>query len=72
MSGLLIIICTSVCGGVKQARKEQESGWAAKWFEQRGPHGTFCYKGGYWEAREKKEWKGIPEIYNIDELEIAK
>ena len=57
---------------VKQARKEQESGWSPKWFEQRGPHGTYCYKGGYWEAREKKEWTGIPDIYNIDELEIAK
>lgn len=54
-----------------QARKQQEVGWVPKWFEQKGPHNTWCYTGGYWERRAEKNWTGIPDIYNIDSLMLS-
>lgn len=46
----------------RQARKLQERGWQPKWF---GKAEDDCYRyiGGYWEAREKTEWDGIPDIF---------
>lgn len=46
----------------RQARKMQESGWEPRWF-QKDEDGCFRYIGGYWEAREKKKWDGIPDIF---------
>ncbi|XWS22707.1 hypothetical protein CRYUN_Cryun29cG0059100 [Craigia yunnanensis] len=42
----------------RQARKLQESGWHRK-----DEDGCYLYIGGYWEAREKRNWDGIPDIF---------
>ncbi|KAH7515627.1 hypothetical protein FEM48_Zijuj10G0046500 [Ziziphus jujuba var. spinosa] len=46
----------------RQARKLQERGWQPRWF-QKDEDGCYRYMGGYWEAREKKNWDGIPDIF---------
>ncbi|KAK9050909.1 hypothetical protein SSX86_027534 [Deinandra increscens subsp. villosa] len=46
----------------RQARKLQERGWQPRWFAK-DEDGCFRYAGGYWETREKKDWKGIPDIF---------
>lgn len=45
-----------------QARKMQERGWQPRWF-QKDDDGSYRYKGGYWETREKNNWDGIPDIF---------
>jgi len=47
---------------VKQARKLQERGWQPRWF-RKDEDGCYCYMGGYWDARERKNWDGIPDIF---------
>ncbi|KAK6922319.1 Oxysterol-binding protein [Dillenia turbinata] len=47
----------------RQARKMQERGWQPRWFRKDKEDGTYRYTGGYWEAREKKNWDGIPDIF---------
>ncbi|XP_031385562.1 oxysterol-binding protein-related protein 1D isoform X2 [Punica granatum] len=51
----------------RQARKLQERGWQPRWF-QKDEDGCYRYTGGYWEAREQKNWDGIPDIFgqNVD------
>ncbi|KAK2972186.1 hypothetical protein RJ640_030731, partial [Escallonia rubra] len=46
----------------RQARKLQERGWRPRWF-QKDEDGCYRYVGGYWEAREKSNWDGIPDIF---------
>ncbi|XVE92280.1 hypothetical protein REPUB_Repub01dG0083200 [Reevesia pubescens] len=46
----------------RQARKLQERGWQPRWF-QKDEDGCYRYMGGYWEAREKRNWDGIPDIF---------
>lgn len=46
----------------RQARKLQERGWQPRWF-QKDEDGCYRYGGGYWEAREVKNWEGIPNIF---------
>ncbi|KAG6713826.1 hypothetical protein I3842_05G172600 [Carya illinoinensis] len=46
----------------RQARKLQETGWQPRWF-QKDEDGCYRYMGGYWEAKEKKNWDGIPDIF---------
>ncbi|KDP26707.1 hypothetical protein JCGZ_17865 [Jatropha curcas] len=46
----------------RQARKLQERGWQPRWFEK-DDEGRYRYIGGYWEARERKNWDGIPDIF---------
>ncbi|XP_021292603.1 oxysterol-binding protein-related protein 1D [Herrania umbratica] len=46
----------------RQARKLQERGWQPRWF-RKDEDGCYRYIGGYWEAREKKKWDGIPDIF---------
>ncbi|CAI0425849.1 unnamed protein product [Linum tenue] len=46
----------------RQARKVQERGWQPRWF-RRDEEGCYHYTGGYWEARERKDWDGIPDIF---------
>lgn len=45
-----------------QARKLQERGWQPRWFEK-DEDGCYRYMGGYWEAREKKKWDEILDIF---------
>ena len=45
-----------------QARKLQERGWQPRWFEK-DEDGCYRYLGGYWEAREKRVWEGIGDIF---------
>lgn len=45
-----------------QARKLQERGWQPRWF-QKDEDGCYRYTGGYWEARDKHNWEGIPDIF---------
>lgn len=40
----------------------QERGWQPRWF-RKDEDGTYRYVGGYWEAREKKNWDGIADIF---------
>ncbi|KAM7256496.1 hypothetical protein ACFE04_012237 [Oxalis oulophora] len=47
----------------RQARKVQESGWKPKWFAKQKGSDTYCYIGGYWEAREKQDWETCPDIF---------
>lgn len=46
----------------RQARRMQERGWQPRWF-QKDEDGSYRYVGGYWEAREKKNWDGIPDVF---------
>ncbi|XVF43845.1 hypothetical protein PTKIN_Ptkin02bG0072600 [Pterospermum kingtungense] len=46
----------------RQARKLQERGWQPRWFKK-DEDGCYRYNGGYWEAREKRNWDGIPDIF---------
>ncbi|KAI3452643.1 hypothetical protein Pfo_009307 [Paulownia fortunei] len=46
----------------RQARKLQDTGWQPRWF-QKDEDGCYRYMGGYWEAREKHNWDGIPDIF---------
>ncbi|KAK3139674.1 hypothetical protein QOZ80_5AG0387610 [Eleusine coracana subsp. coracana] len=45
----------------RQARRLQEKGWQPRWF--RKDDDTYRYVGGYWEARERGNWDGIPDIF---------
>lgn len=48
----------------RQARAMQERGWKPLWFakdEESG--GTYRYIGGYWEAREQRNWRSCPDIF---------
>lgn len=40
----------------------QERGWRPRWFKK-DEDGSYRYMGGYWEAREKNHWDGIPDIF---------
>ncbi|KAL1565236.1 Oxysterol-binding protein-related protein 1D, variant 2 [Salvia divinorum] len=46
----------------RQARRLQDTGWKPRWFGK-DEEGCYRYTGGYWEAREKHEWDGIPDIF---------
>lgn len=46
----------------RQARNLQERGWKPRWF-RKDEDGCYQYLGGYWEAREKGKWDGIPNIF---------
>ncbi|KAJ4835955.1 Oxysterol-binding protein- protein 1D [Turnera subulata] len=54
----------------RRARKLQESGWQPRWF-QKDEEGCYRYLGGYWEARERKNWDGIPDIFGQSNDSIA-
>ncbi|XP_047332313.1 oxysterol-binding protein-related protein 1C-like [Impatiens glandulifera] len=47
----------------RQARKMQETGWKPSWFSKEKGSNTYCYNGGYWEARESGNWEGCPDIF---------
>ncbi|TKY47706.1 Oxysterol-binding protein-related protein 1D [Spatholobus suberectus] len=57
----------------RQARKMQERGWQPRWFKK-DEDGGYRYVGGYWEAREKDNWDGIPDIFgqSCDYLHVRK
>ncbi|XP_058768014.1 oxysterol-binding protein-related protein 1C-like [Vicia villosa] len=62
----------------RQARKMQESGWKPRWFAKDKASGTYRYMGGYWEAREKRNWDSCPDIFGqtspdhlSDEIQIT-
>ncbi|KAL6644146.1 hypothetical protein ACP70R_018912 [Stipagrostis hirtigluma subsp. patula] len=46
----------------RQARRLQEKGWQPRWF-RKDDDDSYRYVGGYWEAREKGNWSGIPHIF---------
>lgn len=52
----------------RRARKDQEGGWSPKWFQQMGPHSTWTYTGGYWEARSKHDWTMCPNIFSTEDV----
>lgn len=41
----------------------QEQGWKPRWFSKEKGSNTYRYTGGYWEARERGEWEGCPDIF---------
>ncbi|KAG8864202.1 hypothetical protein FRB96_006023 [Tulasnella sp. 330] len=50
----------------RKARDESGDVWVPKWFERSKGLDTsdeWVYKGGYWEAREKKNWDGCPKLW---------
>ncbi|MED6168176.1 hypothetical protein PIB30_009393 [Stylosanthes scabra] len=47
----------------RQARKVQEKGWKPRWFAMDRNSHTYCYVGGYWEAREKGNWEACHDIF---------
>lgn len=47
----------------RQARKLQERGWQPRWFRKDKEDGCYRYAGGYWEAREKRNWGEILDIF---------
>ncbi|WOL11307.1 oxysterol-binding protein-related protein 1D-like [Canna indica] len=47
----------------RQARKLQEKGWQPRWFRKDIEDDCYRYGGGYWEAKEKQKWDGIPDIF---------
>ncbi|GFY91497.1 OSBP(oxysterol binding protein)-related protein 1C [Actinidia rufa] len=60
--------CTAECFNKThtEARKLQERGWQPRWFCQDKEDGSYRYVGGYWEARERGNWEGIPDIFSHD------
>ncbi|KAJ8445131.1 hypothetical protein Cgig2_029503 [Carnegiea gigantea] len=55
----------------RQARKMQERGWKPRWFAKDKRTDTYCYIGGYWEAREKGNWESCPDIFGQIPSEIV-
>ncbi|RLM60735.1 oxysterol-binding protein-related protein 2A-like [Panicum miliaceum] len=47
----------------RMSMKLQDNGWKPQWFEQDMENGTYRYKGGYWETREKGRWDGCLDIF---------
>ncbi|XP_062195198.1 oxysterol-binding protein-related protein 2A-like isoform X2 [Phragmites australis] len=47
----------------RMSTKLQDNGWKPRWFEQDTEDGTYRYKGGYWETREKGRWDGCLDIF---------
>lgn len=47
----------------RMSTKLQDNGWKSRWFEQDTEDGTYCYKGGYWETRERGFWDGCLDIF---------
>ncbi|XP_056686845.1 oxysterol-binding protein-related protein 2B isoform X6 [Spinacia oleracea] len=47
----------------RMSRKLQEDGWRPRWFDREGEDGPYHYKGGYWEAKDKGNWDGCPNIF---------
>ncbi|CAL5417350.1 unnamed protein product [Camellia sinensis] len=47
----------------RQAHKMQESGWKPRWFTKEKGSDTYRYIGGYWDAREKRNWESCPDIF---------
>ncbi|KAK9713825.1 hypothetical protein RND81_06G053800 [Saponaria officinalis] len=47
----------------RQARKMQERGWKPRWFAKDKQTDTYCYIGGYWEARDQNNWEACPNIF---------
>lgn len=41
----------------------QDNGWKPRWFDRDTEDGPFRYTGGYWEAREQREWDGCRDIF---------
>ncbi|KAI5079641.1 hypothetical protein GOP47_0005120 [Adiantum capillus-veneris] len=52
----------------RQARKLQERGWQPRWFCKND--GNFVYRGGYWEAREQKNWSLCPDVFGTDAISV--
>ncbi|XP_051139046.1 oxysterol-binding protein-related protein 1C-like [Andrographis paniculata] len=52
----------------RQARAMQEKGWKPRWFAKDEKSGTYCYIGGYWEARERAEWGACPDIFGRQDV----
>ena len=46
-----------------QSRKMQERGWKPRWFAKQKGSDTYCYVGGYWDAREEGKWDSCPDIF---------
>lgn len=46
----------------RQARKFQDRSRQPRWF-RKDEDGCYRYIGGYWEARDKGNWDGIPDIF---------
>ncbi|KAL1826358.1 hypothetical protein ACET3Z_004770 [Daucus carota] len=47
----------------RMSRKLQENGWKARWFKRESEDSSFCYAGGYWEARGTGKWNDCPNIF---------
>ncbi|URD80495.1 oxysterol-binding protein [Musa troglodytarum] len=47
----------------RMSRKLQENGWKPRWFQRDSEDATFCYTGGYWEAREQQKWDDCMDIF---------
>lgn len=48
----------------RQSGKMQERGWKPRWFaKQKGNSDTYCFVGGYWEAKEEGRWESCPDIF---------
>ncbi|CAI8585481.1 unnamed protein product [Vicia faba] len=47
----------------RQAGKMQASGWEPQWFAKDKSSGTYRYVGGYWEARQQRNWNPCPNIF---------
>ncbi|CAL5189308.1 unnamed protein product [Lathyrus oleraceus] len=47
----------------RQAGKMQASGWEPQWFAKDKSSGTYRYAGGYWEARQQRNWNSCPNIF---------
>ncbi|GLT57746.1 hypothetical protein SLA2020_306960 [Shorea laevis] len=45
------------------ARKMQERGWKPRWFARDKGSDAYRYIGGYWEAREQRNWDSCPNIF---------
>ncbi|CAA2986500.1 oxysterol-binding protein-related protein 1C-like [Olea europaea var. sylvestris] len=47
----------------REAHRMQERGWKPQWFAKDQKTDNFRYIGGYWEAREQRNWESCPHIF---------
>lgn len=52
---------------LEAARLEKEAAYTPRWFQKEYDPLTntmmHVYKGGYWEAKLKADWEGLPDIF---------
>ena len=64
---MCVCVCVFMCVCVCSASGREYEGYQPLWFHQRTNPITgetnFVYKGGYWEAKDRRDWSMCPDIF---------